>query len=182
CALDINPAHDRAAQLAMYYGEQLGREAEAAPRAAAYLKANPQGPLSAQARELVNKMMELGGDESLLEALAPPPDADASVRVAALLDIAKGLARKAKKREAAEKYREIISIEPDNEEAITFLEGYLRQTRKYDELKELLLTAPASPDADMEQRARWVREVAGLCESQLRDLDGAIAAWKHLIS
>lgn len=181
CALDLEPTHDRAVQLAMYYGEQLGREAEAAPRAAAYLKANPQGALAGQARELVNKMMELGGDESLLEALAPPPDADASERVAALLDIAKGLARKAKKREAADRYREIISIEPGNDEAITFLEGYLRQTRKYSELKDLLLNAANAADAEVELRGKWLREVAGLCESQLRDLDGAIAAWKQLI-
>ncbi len=181
CALDLEATHDRAVQLAMYYGEQLGREAEAAPRAAAYLKANPQGALAPQARELVNKMMELGGDESLLEALAPPPDADASQRVAALLDIAKGLARKAKKREAADRYREVTSIEPANEEAVTFLEAYLRQTRKYSELKDLLLAAASSQDADVELRGKWIREVAELCESQLRDLDGSIAAWKLLI-
>jgi hypothetical protein len=181
CALDLEPIHDRAVQLAMYYGEQLGREAEAAPRAAAYLKANPQGALAQQARELVNKMMELGGDESLLEALAPPPNADPAERVAALLDIAKGLARKAKKREAAERYREVVSIEPANDEAVTFLESYLRGTRKYSELKDLLLAAASSPEADVELRAKWIREVAELCESQLRDPDGSIAAWKLLI-
>lgn len=181
CALDLSAANDRAAQLAMYYGEQLGREAEAAPRAAAYLKASPQGALSSQARELVNKIMELGGDESLLEALAPPPDADPGERAAALLDQAKGLARKAKKREAAAKYREILTIQPANEESVNFLESFLKQTRKYAELKDLLLAAAASPDADLEQRSRWLREVAGLCESQLRDMDGAIASWKQLI-
>ena len=50
CALEILPGHDRAVQLAIYYGDQLGRGAEVAPHAASYLKANPNGALAADAR------------------------------------------------------------------------------------------------------------------------------------
>jgi cellulose synthase operon protein C len=181
CALELVPTHDRAVQLAMYYGDQLSRSAEVAPRAAAYLKANPQGALAAEARKLVSESMEAGGDDSMLDALAPRPGADASERVQALVDIAQTLARKAKKNDAAAKFREVLAIEPANVEAIGFLEPFLRQTRKFQDLREILLAAGRDEAADTEQRQSWLREVAGLCETQLRDADGSIVALKELL-
>lgn len=181
CALELVPAHDRAVQLAMYYADQLGRSAEVAPRAAAYLKANPQGTLAAEARKLVTESMEAGGDDSLLDALAPPPGADAAERVQALVEVAQTLARKAKKNDAAAKFREVLTIEPANADAIQFLEPFLRQTRKFQDLREILLAAGHDENADTDQRQSWLREVAGLCETQLRDVDGAITALKELL-
>jgi len=181
CALELVPAHDRAVQLAIYYGEQLNRSAEVAPRAASYLKANPHGALVAEARKLVSESMEAGGDDSLLDALAPAPGAGASERVQALVEVAQTLARKAKKNDAAAKFREVLTIEAANVEAIGFLEPFLRQTRKFQDLREILLAAGRSENADTEQRQSWLREVAGLCETQLRDIDGAIVALKELL-
>ncbi len=181
CALELVPTHDRAVQLAMYYGEQLSRSAEVAPRAAAYLKANPQGALASEARKLVSESMEAGGDDSMLDALAPAPGADASERVRALVEVAQTLARKAKKNDAAAKFREVLAIEPANIEAIGFLEPFLRQTRKFQDLREILLAAGRDESADSELRQGWLREVAGLCETQLRDIDGAIVALKELL-
>jgi hypothetical protein len=181
CALELVPTHDRAVQLAMYYGAQLSRSAEVAPRAAAYLKANPQGALAGEARKLVSESMEAGGDDSMLDALAPAPGADASERVAALIDVAQTLARKAKKNDAAAKFREVLAIEPANVDAIGFLEPFLRQTRKFQDLREILLAAGHDESADTDQRQGWLREVAGLCETQLRDVDGAITAFKELL-
>src|SRR5450432_1404500 len=181
CALELVPAHDRAVQLAMYYAEQLNRSAEVAPRAAAYLKANPQGALASEARKLVSESMEAGGDDSMLDALAPPPGAGASERVLALVEVAQTLAQKAKKNDAAAKFREVLTIEPANVEAIGFLEPFLRQTRKFQDLREILLSAGRDENADTEQRQSWLREVAGLCETQLRDIDGAIVALKELL-
>jgi hypothetical protein len=97
CALELVPEHDRAIQLAIFYGQQLNRTAEVAPRAAAYLKANPSGVLAAEARKLISESMAAGGDDALLDALAPPPNADNAARVAALLEHAQALARKVKK-------------------------------------------------------------------------------------
>src|SRR5258707_12423381 len=76
CALELVPSHDRAVQLAMYYGEQLNRFAEVAPRAAAYLKANPSGSMAAEARKLVSESMAAGGDDPVLVAVAPAPRAE----------------------------------------------------------------------------------------------------------
>ena len=183
CALEVEAGNDRAVQLAMYYAAQLGREGEVGPRAAAYIKANPQGAMAAEARQLVSRAMaETGGDDTMIDALAPPPDAESGERVRGLLDVAEALARKNKKHEAAAKYKEVLALEPSNEEAVAFLEGHLRQTRKYAELRDVLLSASRGPDVDEETKKGWLREVAGLCETQLRDIETAIHAWKQLIA
>ncbi len=183
CALEIDARHDRAAQLAMYYGEQLNREAEVARHAAGYLKANPAGALAPQAREFVNRLAQQGLiDDSLFEALAPAADAPALERVQALLDQANALARKARKPEAAEKYQQVLELDRANEEAVAFMEGYFRQRRKYPELRDLLMAASLVADAPFEARHTWLRELAGLCETQLRDVDSAIKAWQELVA
>ncbi|MFZ5897346.1 MAG: hypothetical protein ACOY0T_40200 [Myxococcota bacterium] len=182
CALELAPANDRAMQLGIYYGEQLGRVNEAAPHAANYLRSNPQGALAQEARAVVTQAMELGGDESLLDALGPAPGAGAEEQVASLIEVAQALARKAKKNEAAAKYREALAIDPDNLDAIGFLEGHYRQTRKFVDLRDMLLTAARSEDADVDQRKAWLKEVATLCETQLRDPGSAITALKESVT
>ncbi|MFO0569789.1 MAG: hypothetical protein U0263_29335 [Polyangiaceae bacterium] len=184
CALDLEPANDRAIQLAMYYAGQSGREGSVAGKAAQYLKANPQGAMAGEARSLVSRAMQSdeGADDSMLDALAPAADAPSPERVRGLLDMAEALARKAKKSEAAAKYLEVLELDPANPDALTFMEGHLRQTRKYAELRDVLLAASRTPGVDSDLRKGWLREIAGLCETQLRDLDTAITALKQLVS
>ncbi|HET7540458.1 MAG TPA: hypothetical protein VFK05_11325 [Polyangiaceae bacterium] len=182
CALEMLPEHDRAVQLAMFYGQQLNRTAEVAPRAAAYLKTNPNGVLAAEARKLISESMAAGADDALLDALAPPPDADIAARVAALVEHAQALARKVKKNEAAAKFREVLTLDPANLEAIGYLEPFLRQTRKYADLRDVLLAAGSDANADTDQRQGWLREVATLCETQLHDVEGAVIALKELLA
>jgi hypothetical protein len=181
CALEIDPKHDRAMQLALYYGEQTGRALEAAAKAAVYLKTNPSGAMAGEARKLVSTAAEAGGDDSLIDALAPAPGADASDQVLALIEVAQALVRKAKKNEAAAKYREVLTLDRSNEDAIGFLEPYLRQTRKFQELRDVLLAAARDPGADEERRKGYFREVAGLCETQLREAETAMTALKELL-
>src|SRR5690606_3658045 len=88
CALECEPSNDRAAQLLMFYGEQLGQELGGAALLAEYLRANPGGAVASQARELVGRAVAAGQDE-LLDALEPPADADPRERVAALLELAR---------------------------------------------------------------------------------------------
>ncbi len=182
CALELLPQQDRAVQLAMYYAEQLNRAVEVAPRAAAYLKANPDGALAGAARKLITEAMAAGGDDSLLDALAPSVSANDSERVLALVEMAQSFARKAKRNEAAAKFREVLAIEPANADAIGFLEPFLRQTKKYQELRDLLQAAAADENAETGSRQAWLREVAGLSETQLRDADGAIGSLKALLA
>jgi len=182
CALEIDPKNDRAMQLALYYGEQTGRTLEAAARAATYLKSNPGGAMAGEARKLVSTAADEGGDEALIDALAPAPGAGVSDQVQGLVDQAQALVRKAKKNEAAAKYREVLGFERSNEDAITFLEPYLRQTRKFQELRDVLLAAARDTNADEERRKGYFREVAGLCETQLRDAETATTALKELLA
>jgi hypothetical protein len=181
CALEIESANERAMQLALYYGEQTNRSLEAASKAAAYLKANPTGVMASEARKLVASAADAGGDDSLIEALAPAPGADVSDQVQGLVDVAQALVRKAKKNEAAAKFREVLTFDRSNEDAITFLEPYLRQTRKFQELRDVLLAAARDGAADEERRKSYFREVAQLCETQLRDAETATTALKELL-
>ncbi|HVY27393.1 MAG TPA: hypothetical protein VHB79_12635 [Polyangiaceae bacterium] len=182
CALEIDAKNDRAMQLALYYGDQTGRSLEAANKAAAYLKQNPTGAMAAEARKLVSSAAEEGGDEALIDALAPAPGADVSDQVLGLVEQAQALVRKAKKNEAAAKYREVLTLDRSNEDAVAFLEPYLRQTRKFQELRDVLLAAARDSKADEERRKGYFREVAGLCETQLRDAETATTALKELLA
>ncbi len=115
-------------------------------------------------------------------AAAEPVAVPSGTDVEALLEEADALARRAKKREAGAIYERILQLDSANERAIAFLRGFLRQTRKFAELRDMLLGAGRGTSGALEFRARCVREAAGLCESQLRDIDGAVDAWQELMT
>ncbi len=109
-----------------------------------------------------------------------PPD-----KLQGILDAAQMLAGKGKKVEAFAKYKEILDSDPAQPEALAWVEDYLRTKRDYTQLKDVLLASVrvmASLSEGMEGRKERLREVAGLCEGQLRDIDGAIGAWKQLLA
>jgi len=183
CALEMAPAHDRAMQLTLYYAAELARDEEVAPKAAAYLKLNPQGAVAAQAQEVASRYTGAFPTETPAEppaAAAAQPDERG--RVKTLLESAEALSRRGKKNDAAAAYRAVLDIDAAEPEALGFMETYLRQTRKYAELRDVLLAASRRPGTDTDARVGWLREIASLCEAQLRDIDGAIAAWKQLVS
>ncbi len=211
CALELEPASDRAVQLAMYYANELGRSEEAAARAAGYVGANPGGPLADEARDLAQRFAQpipgapparpqrspsttgrrtTGSGPAASPSGAPmagapltsAPSAESADEVAALIEQAHALARKARKNDAAQRYREVLNIEPANLDAIGFLEPYLKQLRKFGELRDVLRRAAADDGIDVEQRITWLREAAGLSETQLRDPNGAVAAYEELLA
>ncbi len=204
CALEILPGHDRAVQLAIYYGEQLGRQRDVAPYAASYLKANPNGALAAEARTAAGDSVpravaaaarSAGGPARVSRAPVQPdrtvddlgpssedePELDEDA-VDNLLEKALGLLKKNRKNEAAGVYRDVLKGDPTNSDALAFLQTHLRGARRYGDLRDVLLRAAKSEDADLEARAGWLREVAGLCETQLRDFETAIVAWQELLA
>lgn len=222
CALELEPGHDRAAQLAMYYADQLGRSEDVALQAATYAKVKPNGAVAAEARALAERFgvtakaaapapepaapvgapahpvgapaqepaVPVAGPVAgpapaaqAPEAPAPKaaPESSPEERIAELVEQAQALVRKARKNEAAAKFREVLGLAPAHGEALAFLEPYLKQQRKFGELRDVLLSASQSADAEHEQRLTWLREVAGLSEAQLRDPDGAISAYRALI-
>ncbi|MFC1642555.1 hypothetical protein ACFL5O_07695, partial [Myxococcota bacterium] len=193
CSLELDPGNDRGIQLAMYYGAQLARSDEVASRAAAYLRANPQGPMAADAAEMAGSAQPApsAGAYAMAGGAVSPTGYAASDgsgplrsqdRIREMLDEAEQLTRRGRKNDAVKLYREVLDLEPGNFEAVGFLEGYLRQIRKFAELKDILFAATRVPSVDEEARRTWLREVAGLCETQLRDMDSAIDAWRTLVS
>jgi len=76
CALELVAGHDRALQLALHYGAELGRLEEVATFAAAYVQANPGGPFAESARGVAGDLLgaaqpSLGDASAGLEELSP---------------------------------------------------------------------------------------------------------------
>jgi tetratricopeptide (TPR) repeat protein len=112
---------------------------------------------------------------------APPSEPDIGA-VEGMLAKAGQFAAKNRKNEAATLYRDVLKADPTNPDALGFLQTQLRQARKYGDLRDILLRAARSPNVDPEARVVWLKEVAALCESQLRDFDTAIQAWQQLLA
>jgi tetratricopeptide (TPR) repeat protein len=109
----------------------------------------------------------------------------AADKLQGVLDAAQMLANKGKKPEAFAKYKEVLEADPAHPEALAWAEDYLRTKRDYAQLRDILLAAvrvmPTSAEST-EARKERLREVAGLCEGNLRDTEGAINAWKQLLA
>ncbi len=112
----------------------------------------------------------------------PPPaePAAAPVDVARLLEEAAADAQRGRRPQAYETYRQVLAAEPANTEALSWVEEFLRQRRKFGDLRDVLLAASRVASVSAETRKAQLRDVAGLCGSKLRDHDTAIAAWKQI--
>lgn len=194
CALELAPGDDRAVQLAMYYAEQLHRVPEVVGLAAGYLAANPNGVMASQARQVAG---DVRAPAAVTSPSGPAPSHAASSHASPshrtppagghesvddLLERADSLAKKSRKNEAIATYRQVLDVDPTNADALVYLAEQLPLKRKYAELRDVLMNAALAPNAVFEDRGRWLREAADLCENQLRDLEGAITAWQRLVS
>ncbi len=107
-------------------------------------------------------------------------------RLQGVLDAAQMLVGKGKKQEAFAKYKEVLETDAAHPEALAWVEDYLRTKRDYGQLRDVLLASVrqmgSMSDASLGGRKDRLREVAGLCEGNLRDIDGAIGAWKQLLA
>jgi tetratricopeptide (TPR) repeat protein len=116
------------------------------------------------------------------EPVAPPSVQQPLVEqspLEALLSKAAGLAAKNRKNEAYKFYREALDLSPAEPEALAFVETHLKRIRKFGELRDLLWVASKAAGPG-EPATSWLREVASLCETQLRDAEGAIEAWQRI--
>jgi cellulose synthase operon protein C len=101
-----------------------------------------------------------------------------------MLKEGEALSSKGKKAEAYERYRAVLNGVPSHPEALTWIEDYLRSKKEYAELRDVLLSAVRAPGAgeSVEIRKERLREIAALCDSQLRDVDGAVNVLRQLLS
>ncbi|MCB9608419.1 MAG: hypothetical protein H6716_17655 [Polyangiaceae bacterium] len=189
--LTVNPNGAMAGECQAYIGDADVRSlaaqvpapgaqaAESEPRMQQSAPVAASAGKSSRRLEVADEVSAVMEEEPESDDFAPAADPD---RVRTLIDEAEALARKGRKSEAGAKYREAVALDPGNEEALNFLQTHLRQTRKYAELRDILLAATRSVGVTQDAKRNWLREIAGLCETQLRDLDTAIHALQQLVS
>ena len=120
--------------------------------------------------------------EDLLAEAPRKPGPISAEKLQGVLDAAQMLAGKGKKPEALAKYKEVLEQDAAHPEALAWVEDYLRAKRDYTQLRDVLLSSVRAAGVDRDSRKERLREVAGLCEGNLRDVDGAIAAWRQLLA
>jgi len=213
-ALDAEPGHDRAMQLAAHWAKDLGRTETLEARYSAYFEANPKGSMAVEARRAAAQSFEAQGKlEEAIKALEPIKD-EASVamklgdlyakagktnelaafmdrhaaalppteRISKQLEIASMLAQKGDKKGALAKYRDVLEVDAQHPEALSYVEDALRASRQYKDLRDVLLNAARTSGASIDSRRAQLREVAGLSETQLKDPEGAIVAYRQMLS
>lgn len=184
---------DRAMQLADFWGEQLGRRAELSEQYRAYLKVAPDGFMAQKARDALASTgaalspEPTGGDAPANAAAAtaapavasePKPKQPDQMTVPELLVHAEDLAQRGRKPQACDAFRMVLSQQPANVEALSWVEDFLRQRRKFSELQDVLFAAAKDDSQLVATRKAQLVDVAGICESKLRDFDAAISAWQ----
>lgn len=155
---------------------ELGAPAPAPRRPSGHLPAQPGPPADRPSWGAPSPGTQEGSTRP-----APLP-AD---RVQAALDAGQMLAGKGKKAEAYAKYKEVLEADAAHAEALAWVEDYLRSKRDYGALRDVLLAsvrATSGAREAQETRKERLREVAGLCEGNLRDVDGAVGAYKQLLA
>jgi cellulose synthase operon protein C len=117
-----------------------------------------------------------------LPSKRPPPLPREPER--SVLDEAQILSKQGKKSEALTKYKAVLETDPAHPEAISWVEDYCRDKRDYAQLRDVLWAAARAMSGhdSVEARKERLREIAGLCEVNLRDVDGAVNAWKQLLA
>lgn len=156
----------------------------AAQRPGARPQAAPRQMASAQSVQGAATVPAVSAAEKTIDDMQAFEDSSAAgpEHASGMLARAQQLAAKNRKNEAAGVYMEVLKEDPSNPDALAFLQSFLRQTRKYAQLRDVLFTAASTPGGATEARLGYLREVAGLCETQLRDYNGAIQAWQQVVA
>src|ERR1700678_612260 len=94
-------------------------------------------------------------------------------RAIAALDAAQAFVQAGKRPDAFKKYREVLEIDPAHPEAFAWVEDYLRTKRDYPSLRDVLVNALRATGESTDTRRDRLRELAGLCEGNRRDIHGA---------
>ncbi len=98
------------------------------------------------------------------------------------LENAQALANAGRREEAYAAFRDVLEHEPAHPEALSWVEDHLRTKRDYRTLRDVLISSLRGPGLSIDARQERLREIAGLSEGNLRDVDGAIEAWKQLLT
>jgi tetratricopeptide (TPR) repeat protein len=114
----------------------------------------------------------------------PPALSRQAERLPSAVDEAQMLSNQGKRSEALAKYKEVLDADPVHPEALSWVEDYCRDKRDYALLRDVLWAAARAMTGhdSVETRKERLREIAGLSEGNLKDIDGAVSAWKQLLA
>ncbi len=135
------------------------------------------------ARSMASDVPDAPDTDEVAVAAPPPPPSPQALKTAAL-EAARACVAKSDKAGALQRYMEALTADPVEPEALSWVEDALRAKRDYAKLRDVLWASARAmgPNDPMEGRKLRLREIAGLSESNLKDLDGAIQAWRQLLS
>lgn len=105
-------------------------------------------------------------------------------RLQAMLDEAHANAQSGNKDDAFNLYKLVLESEPSHPEALGWVEDFLRSKRDYAALRDVLLASVRAVGTNdtLETKKGRLREIAGLCEAHLRDPEGAVYAWRQILT
>jgi hypothetical protein len=165
-------------------------QALAEPAAVPVVSAPAAAPSVAPVAEPVQEQPKAVEEAPIAEAVAAPAPVAAPEPVAVeppspekmakLLEVAAVFAQKRQSKEALAKYQEVLQIDPVSLEALAWVDEHFRSKRLYGDLRDVYQNASRAASIAPEQRKKFLTNVANICEQQLRDLDGAIQAFKQL--
>lgn len=181
CALTLQPDHDRAVQLVLYYSSTLGSQAEVALPVARYLAHKPDGVMAEEARAQVLSLLKSSADQELIAALLPEEEALPAQKIASYTELAQALWSSGHRDEAQKIDVLLLQLQPAHEQAVLRRGVQLREAGDFAALRELLRQASQVEEAPVEQRLAWLNELAELCEGPLQDPQAAIEARHQLI-
>ena len=123
---------------------------------------------------------QAAGAERALAVLiaALPPEQ----RVSRLREMVQLLASLNRQSEAVAYARQALDLSPADAETLGFLEDALQGMKRWDELRDLSLTAARVPGLSVDAKLYRLRLAARISEEHLSDADGAIGSWRAVAS
>lgn len=107
---------------------------------------------------------------------------DRDERAELLLDAAKAVTNAAGTIERAlDLYQEVLSLQPENADALAALERFYRAEERWSDLLEVL-GAHCAATEDADQRTAIQLQAARLCADELRDVRGAIGIYESILA
>lgn len=122
------------------------------------------------------------GDPSAHDTARPPARATEMSRLEQLRHSVRSLQEEGRRDEAARRAEEVLELAPNDPEATDLLASHYREARRFEPLRDLLARTAELPGVPVEARKERLAEVARLCESELKDVEGALQARRALVA
>jgi tetratricopeptide (TPR) repeat protein len=144
-------------------------------------------PLAQRDATVLRELADLYGDagrvaERVAIIAQLPPATDPPQRLHDLREMAAIYGQQGDRSAMLSALREILAIEPTDPEALSFVDDELRSTGEWSELRQVLFAAARAPGVSTDAKLGWLRDIATFSENKLGDPNGAIDAWRTVLT